>query len=100
MKIYTIFIILGIVLFTGCSSRDFRQEGRRPMNISDEERQKMFEEMQQNMIKACEGKNENDVCQFEGRIGMIEGICKLRDNNLICTSENQTRPDINEQNHP
>lgn len=95
-----IFLTLSSVILTGCFSteqRRFPQRGGfqgmsdRAMNISEEERQQMFEERQKQGIEACQGKNEDDSCQFEGPMGGIEGTCKIMDENLVCTTDRPMR---------
>ena len=54
------------------------------MNISNEERQAMIKERQQDMIEACNGKNEGDACTMESRMREMEGTCKIMEENLIC----------------
>ena len=100
--ILTVFISLLILslFLVGCSSdegkrfqggprgdfpgdRDFRLN--KSMNMSDEERQAMMEERQQNMIEACSGKNEGDKCQIQSPRGEMGGVCKTIDDDIICT---------------
>lgn len=90
-----IFLILGIVIILGCSStksntRD-RKEFGRGLNLTEEERQQMFEEMQQIATEACQDRNEGDDCVFETPRGEMNGICKILDKNLVCTTNMPAR---------
>ena len=59
--------------------RDFRN-----MNLTDEERRVMMEEMQQSAIDACSGKSPGDECELQNMRGMMNGTCELRDDDLAC----------------
>jgi len=106
-KIITIAIcilVLSTFLLAGCSSetdsrfqkrsgdsadfpRDRQFQPNRTMNITEEEMQKLFEERQQKSIESCKDKNEGDNCQLEGPQGQMEGICKIMEENLACTTD-------------
>ena len=106
--IFLMISMLSTVLLSGCSyetdsrfqrragdSADFPRDRQfqfnGSMNLTEEKRQQMFEERQQKMIEACEGKNEGDVCQFQVRMGKSGGICKIMDENLVCTMDRPMR---------
>ena len=93
-------LLLGMIITSGCSSNEQRRFPQRegfqgmpdvPINISEEERQQMFEERLQKAIEACQGKNEGDSCQFEEHIGDLSGICKIMDENLVCITDRPMR---------
>ena len=84
-----VLLILSISLLVGCSSnQNFRdRQGMgfdREFNLTEEERQQMFEERQQQAINSCQGKNEGDSCTFNGPTEDVDGICKTMDENLVC----------------
>jgi len=68
------------------------QQRIRLNNLSEEEMQQLFEERQQKAIEACDGKDEGENCIFENVRGETEGICKMMDDNLICTIERPMGP--------
>ncbi|MBW2968881.1 hypothetical protein KY314_02060 [Candidatus Woesearchaeota archaeon] len=86
-----IILLLGlIVLIIGCSPGKLRDD--RPQ-MSDEQREKMFEQRTQNSINACKDKSEGDICEIQGfRPKMIEqedwpvmkGTCKMQEDILRC----------------
>lgn len=82
-------LVLSIIITSGCSSNNQRNYPQRGnfQDMTEEERQQMFEERQQKMIDACEGKDEGDVCTIESPRGETEGTCEIIDNNLICTMD-------------
>ena len=104
-----VLLIFSVILMQGCSKsngdfqgrRDF--SGERPFpggmnrsqlpggNLSEEERQQMFEERQQEMVEACTGKSEGDSCVIESPRGSTEGKCNLVDDNLACAFD---RPEM------
>jgi len=85
MKKISIILILSILMISGCSSsKNFR--GNRLMNLSEEERQKLFEERQQKAIEACQGKNQGDVCKIQTPRGELNTTCKTEEGNLMCIS--------------
>lgn len=103
-----IIVMISITLLSGCSSNNQKSDIRqargsysieankqlgteRANNLTEEERQKLFEERQQQMIEACEGKNDGDACQFQVRMGESDGICKIMDENLVCTTDRPMR---------
>ncbi|MBN1644572.1 hypothetical protein JW851_00840 [Candidatus Woesearchaeota archaeon] len=103
-KILVMFVILSIIL-VGCSpgkdsfikgpGREYGERpdfAQRPMQMDEEQRQKMFEETQQKSLDACAGKNEEDQCQIEGFRGSINGTCQFKENDLICFFERPMRP--------
>lgn len=51
----------------------------------------MMEERQQLAIESCKDKNEGDACQFQGRMGESGGICKIMDEELVCTMDRPMR---------
>lgn len=100
--------MLGTFLLSGCSSetgsrfqkrgdvsadfpRDRQFQFNRTMNITEEDRQEMMEERQQLAIESCKDKNEGDACQFQGRMGESGGICKIMDEELVCTMDRPMR---------
>ena len=95
-----IFLMLGIFVLSGCSSTEQRIFPQRDefqgvpdtmANISEEERQQLFEERQQQAIDSCQDKNEGDACIFESPRGETQGVCKNIDNNLVCTTDRVMR---------
>lgn len=97
-------LVLSSFLLAGCSSepsdrfqkregisadfpRDRQFQFNSSMNLTEEDKQGMMEERQQQMIEACEGKNEGDACQLQARMGESGGICKFMDENLVCTMD-------------
>jgi hypothetical protein len=51
------------------------------------------EEHRANSKAACEGKQEGDSCQFEGRKRTVEGTCKKnRKDELMCRGEGKRKP--------
>lgn len=104
---FTIICLLLIVglLLAGCSSNDEkfpRRQGDYPkgmpigfnesMNITNEERQAMMDERQQQMMDACDEKNEGDVCQFPAIMGSeMEGTCKYQDEEMVCMIDRPMR---------
>lgn len=60
--------------------------GRLPMNMSEEERQQMMEARMQTAITACHDKAEGDACTMQGPGGDMTGTCKTgRDGSgLMC----------------
>ena len=63
-----------------------------PEGFNEEQRQQMFEEMQQKSIEACAGKTESENCQIEGFRGIMEGTCETQEENLICRFQRPERP--------
>ena len=53
----------------------------------------MFEERQQMMIDACNGKREGDLCKSENQRGTIQGTCTSNEDRLICTFSRENTPD-------
>lgn len=103
----TALLILMIIIIIGCSSQKSNIHNRqgflrnqnmssgqwsgRNLNLTEEERQKLFEERQQKAIESCRDKNEGDKCLFENPQGEIEGKCKTIDNKLVCTPDRPMR---------
>ncbi len=83
------FLMLSAAIVIGCSSNRLNRGygPRRNLNMTEEERQQMFGEMQQKAIESCKDKNEGDSCQLESPRGEISGVCNLREENLVCTSD-------------
>lgn len=94
-SIVLIIFVLSIFTISGCSSdkrsarfgemKDFGKE----TNLTPEEKQQMFEEMQLKMQEACNNKFVGDECQLENPRGSIKGTCELQDDNLTCKSDQQ-----------
>ncbi len=92
-------IMLSTIVISGCSSERPRfQAGQRmenftvgPGNLSEEERQALFEERMQEAVEACQEKAEGDSCIFEGPNGEISGVCAIRETNLSCMPERPQR---------
>ncbi len=93
MILLMVFLMVYVVIFSGCSDRPDFRDGQfgRGANITEEQRQQMFEERQQKAIEACQEKNEGDGCILESPRGDIEGNCKILDENLICETERPMR---------
>ena len=89
-------ILLAFGLFiTGCSSdKQFVPDdrGRFREGFSEEQRQQMFEEMQQKAVDACFGKVEGDSCTIEGGRGEMQGTCSVENANLLCRFERPEMP--------
>jgi len=66
------------------NSNGFRGRGNFTGNLTDEQRTQIQQRMQE-AITACEGKAENDSCQFSGPRGDVSGTCRLFNNQLSCT---------------
>ncbi|OGM02320.1 hypothetical protein A3K72_01425 [Candidatus Woesearchaeota archaeon RBG_13_36_6] len=60
-------------------------------NLSEEERQALFEERMQWALDACKEKVEGDSCGFEGPNGEISGVCTIRETTLMCVPEGPPR---------
>lgn len=43
-------------------------------------------------FEACTDKAEGDSCQFEGRHGLVEGVCKTRKEQLVCVPDRGKKP--------
>lgn len=92
--IILLFILAGFfsyVYFGQSPQDDFpgrRISDRMGMNRSrllDENRSGfMGREAPPEMLETCDGKSEGDECEFEGRMGEMEGTCKLQDRGLMC----------------
>ena len=54
-------------------------------NITDEQRQVMFQQRQQAAIDACKGKNIGDSCTLTTQRNSITGICKTLNETVQCT---------------
>jgi PBP1b-binding outer membrane lipoprotein LpoB len=117
MKIQTtailIVLIISIIL-SGCSSQsesnipnsdrgqqppDFQrgQGFNRTMNMTDEEREMRFAEMQKIAADACLNKEEGASCQITGSMRNSSGTCKNQEDKLICIMERPIRQDMPEQ---
>ena len=57
-----------------------------------EDMQQRFEEMQQQLIDACQGKTEGEACQIQSPMGETEGNCRFRDEQLVCEIGMPDRP--------
>lgn len=105
IPIACLLILLGLLL-AGCSSKLDKQSQRKPgefprngsfgfnrsMNFTDESRQAMFQERQQQMIDACKEKEEGDTCNMPSMRGLdVEGICNFQNESLLCTTNLPTR---------
>ena len=85
--VLVLILLFSVSILSGCSS-DNKSQRRIPnrfVNMSDAERQKMFEERQKMMIEECNGKSENDSCIIVNRFGNISGKCNITRQNLSCT---------------
>lgn len=114
--LFTIIALSGCILKTEDVSEQKREINekwdRRAMNLSDEERQKFmeerkrnfsnmseggmwnntsrrpsFEEAQQRLLEACNGKIEGNSCSFTGSRGEETGICNIQEEQLVCLPE-------------
>lgn len=45
----------------------------------------------QKAIDACKDKQEGDSCEFEKRRGTVTGVCKTRNEKLICKSKSRPK---------
>ena len=63
-------------------------------NLTEEQRQQMFEERQQISIEACKDKSEGESCMLESPRAEMEGVCEMGEENLVCTFSQQMRPRI------
>jgi hypothetical protein len=83
-------ILFLTIFISGCSSgNNFRRN--RFMNLSEEQRQEMMQEMQQKAAEACQGKNEGDTCKIQTPGGEINASCKAEEGNLMCMPNNPMR---------
>ena len=73
----------------GMGAGALRQNGT--MNFSGEGSQELFEQRQQQMLTACQELAEGDSCTVEGRIGEIEGLCEIEEEQLTCVVEQWTK---------
>ena len=105
-----ILVLIAIIIFSaGCSSQsnngfqgrqgmppgewqDERQFRNRTMNMTDEEMQQRFLDMQKNAEEACLDRNEGDECSVENTRGTMGGICKTQEDKLLCEFERPERP--------
>ncbi|MBN1156850.1 hypothetical protein JXA85_04485 [Candidatus Woesearchaeota archaeon] len=97
-----ILIVFLLIVVLGCSSKsndsirtrqmgpseEWRSDGqfrKRTMNISDDEMQQRFEELQKLAQEACSGKEEGNECSVENQRGTMSGECKTTEGKLLCT---------------
>jgi len=96
--IFILLLISAAVMLAGCGSRQGRASrpdafrgGFQRNDGTDEQMQHRFEERQQVMLAACEGKSEGDLCSFGGLNGNMNGSCRVGAVGLLCESERQGR---------
>jgi hypothetical protein len=91
---------LAVIILSGCSYNEqkrfsqregFQGMSNRAINITEEQRQQLFEERQRQAIEVCQGKNEGDSCIYESPRGEIQGACKIMNNSLACTTNRPMR---------
>ncbi|MFH0971398.1 MAG: hypothetical protein V1835_02415 [Candidatus Micrarchaeota archaeon] len=65
--------------------RDGNFSGNRTFgNMTEEQRQQMMQQRQQEIINACKGRAEGDICTITNPRGNTEGTCKTLNNQLLC----------------
>jgi Flp pilus assembly protein TadG len=65
-------------------SQPLRWDDRNTTNMTDAERQQMFESMMQAASAACQNKTEGDSCTMQNQRGEMSGTCKTQEDKLMC----------------
>jgi hypothetical protein len=64
-----------------------RRGGDRMANLTEEQRQELMKQREQESMAACQGKAVDDTCtvpSFGGTAGNVSGTCALRNETLTC----------------
>lgn len=101
MKVIAVIGLIIMIVIAGCNTQQkkFRERGNNFQDMSEEERVQWMqergnrtlsnEEMMQQTMDACEGKNEADSCILVTPRGEDKGQCDVNDVQLICRTNRE-----------